>query len=129
MTDSHLADLPKAPERGVIRHHVKSVSGYGVTRFTLSLVIKLTPEEFEASVREQQRAKNQRADVSRADQDLARLRIDYSGLDSKGMWPASRRHKGIYEKPGMRFFERFEKQLPETVDAMLLSAVASVAYV
>lgn len=124
-----LQDLPKAPGRGVTRHHVKSVSGFGVTKFTLSLVIKLTQEQFDASVREQQRDKNQRADSSLSDQRLARLKVDYSGLDSKGMWPSSRRYQGIKEKPGMRFFERFEQQLPDSVDAMLLSAVASVAYI
>jgi hypothetical protein len=33
------------------------------------------------------------------------------------------RYEGIMEKPGMKFFGAFEKQLPENVDAMLLSAV------
>lgn len=100
-----------------------------MTRFTLSVVIELSPAAFDAAVRQSQRAKGQRADVSPADTELASLRIDYSGLDATGMWPASRRYEGIKQKPGMAFFERFEAQLPEEVDAMLLSAVAGVAYV
>ncbi|SCV68329.1 BQ2448_450 [Microbotryum intermedium] len=122
-------DLPEPPERGLIRHHVKSVAGYGVTRFRLSLVIYLDEESFGAVMREQQRAKGQRADTSASDAAKAKLRIDYSALDSKGMYPASIRHAGLKEKAGMRFFEAFERQLPEYVDAMLLSAVAGVAYV
>ncbi|SCZ90186.1 BZ3500_MvSof-1268-A1-R1_Chr1-3g01827 [Microbotryum saponariae] len=122
-------DLPEPPARGVIRHHVKSVAGYGVTRFVLSLVVYLDEETFGAVMREQQRAKGQRGDASRSDAVKARLRIDYSALDSKGMYPSSIRHAGLKEKPGMRFFETFEQQLPEYVDAMLLSAVAGVAYV
>jgi hypothetical protein len=113
----------------MIRHHVKSVAAYGVTRFTLSVVLSLTQPEFDAAVRESQRAKNQRVDVSDEDRQLASLRIDYSGLDAKGMYPSSMRYPGLKEKPGMVFFEKFEEQLPEEVDAMLLSAVAGVAYV
>ncbi|ORY69282.1 hypothetical protein BCR35DRAFT_319080 [Leucosporidium creatinivorum] len=122
-------DLPQPPERGDIRHHVKSVGGYGVNLFTLSLTLELSPLAFEAAVRESQRAKKQRSDVSLEDQQLAKLRIDYSALDSTGMYPASMRYEGIMEKPGMKFFGQFEKQLPGNVDAMLLSAVAGVAYV
>ncbi|KDE09627.1 hypothetical protein MVLG_00034 [Microbotryum lychnidis-dioicae p1A1 Lamole] len=122
-------DLPESPARGVIRHHVKSVAGYGVTRFVLSLVVYLDEETFGAVMREQQRAKGQRGDASRSDAIKAKLRIDYSALDSKGMYPSSIRHAGLKQKPGMRFFETFEQQLPEYVDAMLLSAVAGVAYV
>lgn len=116
-------DLPTAPERGLVRHHVKSVAGYGVERFTLSVVIQLNDEEFAASMRESQRDKGQRDDASAQDAKLGRIRIDYSGLDEKGMWPSSRRYDGLKDKPGMRFFEKFEQRLPEQVDAMLLSAV------
>ncbi|KAK4701094.1 hypothetical protein P7C70_g5142, partial [Phenoliferia sp. Uapishka_3] len=124
--------LPEAAPRGVVRHHVKSVSGWGVERFVVSLVIKLSPAEFEAAVRENQRAKGQRGDVSEEDRKLATLRIDYSGLDRNGMYPASSRHEkveGAKAKPGMVFFREFEKGIPDYVDAMLLSAVAGVASV
>ncbi|GAA5972745.1 hypothetical protein JCM11641_003001 [Rhodosporidiobolus odoratus] len=134
-------DLPRLPERGLeVRHHVKSVAGYGVTRFTLSMTVQLSREQFSASLREDQRKKGQRVDVSLEDQQLARLRIDYSGLDVHGMYPASVRSDDPLEdaqrkvarenKVGMRFFESFSDRLEkEPVDAMLLSAVAGVAYV
>lgn len=141
--DQHVsADLPKVPERGQVRHHVKSVASYGVTRFPISLTLQLTPEEFAAAVRQEQRAKGQRpaSDVSEADRQLAALRIDYSGLDLHGMYPASfqsddevedrQRQVARRTKPGMQFFEQFSKRLEnEPVDAMLLSAVAGVAYI
>ncbi|GAA5912605.1 hypothetical protein JCM8208_004787 [Rhodotorula glutinis] len=133
-------DLPKAPERGDVRHHVKSVASYGVTRFPLSVTVQLTPEQFAAAMREDQRSKQQRSDSSAEDRALALLRIDYSGLDIHGMYPASfqsddavedaRRQLARATKPGMRFFEQFALRLEhEPVDAMLLSAVAGVAYV
>ncbi|KAM0793486.1 hypothetical protein ACM66B_000927 [Microbotryomycetes sp. NB124-2] len=121
-------DLPKPPARGYIRHHVKSVAAYGVDVFKLSVVVELTPEQFEATMRENQRDKGQRGDVSAKDRKLGRIRIDFSGLDATGMYPASMRHADINSKPGMQFFDRFEKQLPEEVDSMLLSAIAGVAY-
>lgn len=94
-----------------------------MTRFTLQLIIQLTDDQFSASMRESQRDKGQRGDSSASDRQLGRVRVDYSGLDEKGMWPSSRRYQGLRDKPGMRFFERFEQRLPEEVDAMLLSAV------
>lgn len=124
----------------MIRHHVKSVASYGVNRFTLSLTLQLTPEQFAAAIREDQRAKGQRADASAEDKSLASLRIDYSGLDIHGMYPASVQSDDVHEdaqrqvarqtRLGMRFFEEFSKRLEkEPVDAMLLSAIAGVAYV
>ncbi|GAA5932298.1 hypothetical protein JCM1841_005187 [Sporobolomyces salmonicolor] len=133
-------DLPQPPERGPIRHHVKSVASYGITRFPLSLTLQLTPEQFAAASRQDQRAKGQRLDISPEDAQLGSLRIDYSGLDPLGMYPASLHSDNPVEaaqrkavrssKLGMQFFEEFEKRLEEEpVDAMLLSAVAGVAYV
>lgn len=133
-------DLPEPPQRGVIRHHVKSVASYGVTEFPVSVTVQLTPEQFAAAIREDQRAKGQRADESAEDRALSALRIDYSGLDVHGMYPASVQSDDAEEararqiargtKPGMIFFEKMYKRLQkEPVDAMLLSAVAGVAYV
>lgn len=124
----------------MIRHHVKSVASYGTIRFPVSVTIQLSPEQFAAAIREDQRAKGQRADTSPEDRALAALRIDYSGLDVHGMYPASvqsddaeeaqRRKVARGTKPGMIFFEEVFKRLQkEPVDAMLLSAVAGVAYV
>lgn len=124
----------------MIRHHVKSVASYGVTEFPVSVTVQLTPEQFAAAIREDQRAKGQRADESAEDRALSALRIDYSGLDVHGMYPASVQSDDAEEararqiargtKPGMIFFEKMYKRLQkEPVDAMLLSAVAGVAYV
>lgn len=44
------------------------------------------------------------------------------------MYPASMRYEGIMEKPGMKFFDALQKQLPESVDAMLLSAVGELGF-
>ncbi|GAA5858742.1 hypothetical protein JCM8547_004967 [Rhodosporidiobolus lusitaniae] len=132
-------DLPQPPERGAhVRHHIKSVASYGVTRFPFSFTVQCTPEEFAAALREDQRRKGQRADASPEDEALARIKIDYSGLDVHGMHPASVRsddpeehevrERARREKVGMRFFEEFSERLKkEPVDAMLLSAVAGVA--
>ncbi|BGP12418.1 hypothetical protein JCM10213v2_000334 [Rhodosporidiobolus nylandii] len=133
-------DLPEPAERGQVRHHVKSVASYGVTQFPFSVTLQLTPEQFAAALREDQRRKGQRADASAEDAALASLKIDYSGLDVHGMYPASfssddpledaQRKIARASKVGMQFFERFSKKLEkEPVDAMLLSAIAGVAYV
>lgn len=133
-------DLPKSPERGSIRHHVKSVSSYGIDKFPLSLTIQLDPTSFSAALRQEQRLKNQRTDQSIEDEKLGTLKIDYSGLDPLGMYPASLvaddeveqklRDEAMETKMGLKFFKQLEKRLEnEPVDSMLLSAVAGVAYV
>ncbi|GAA5994045.1 hypothetical protein JCM5350_000059 [Sporobolomyces pararoseus] len=133
-------DLPKSPERGLIRHHVKSVSSYGIDKFPLSLTIQLDPTSFSAALRQEQRLKNQRTDQSIEDEKLGSLKIDYSGLDPLGMYPASLvaddeveqklRDEAMETKMGLKFFKQLEKRLEnEPVDSMLLSAVAGVAYV
>ncbi|GAA5957518.1 hypothetical protein JCM3765_001166 [Sporobolomyces pararoseus] len=133
-------DLPKSPERGLIRHHVKSVSSYGINRFPLSLTIQLDSDSFSAALRQEQRFKNQRTDQSFQDEKLGSLRIDYSGLDPLGMYPASLvaddeteqslRDRAMDSKLGLKFFKQLETRLEkEPVDSMLLSAVAGVAYV
>lgn len=119
-------DLPEPADRGMLRHHVKSVAAWGVSRFTLDVVIALSDKQFEAAVRNDQRRKRQRADASEEDRILGSLKIDFSGLDRHGMYPASSRHRveGT-SKPGMDFFEKMEAKLPPEVDAMLLSAVGA----
>lgn len=123
-------DLPQPAARGRERHHVKSVAGFGVDEFRLKLVVKLDDAEFAAAQRNAQRRKGQRGEEGRdEDEKVGGLRVDFSGLDRTGMWPASGRHyePGVERKPGMKFFERFEERLPEYVDAMLLSAVGTLA--
>jgi hypothetical protein len=54
------------------------------------------------------------------------LRIDYSGLDERGFWPAKRAQyeKDGVRRPGMDFFRKLDDQLPDYVDAALWSAIA-----
>lgn len=140
LTSRASVDLPRAPERGLVRHHVKSVASYGITRFPLSVTIQLDAASFSATLRNEQREKKQRVDFSLSDRDLGSLKIDYSGLDPLGMYPASLvadddveqtlRDRAQKEKLGLKFFKELEKRLDkEPVDSMLLSAVAGVAYV
>jgi len=123
-------DLPEPAERGSVRHHVKAVSGWGVSYWTLDLVVQLNSEQFSAAMRQDQRRKGQRADKSDSDKMLGSIKVDYSGLDEKGMWPASSayRDKSVW-KPGMTFFEEMDEHMPPEVDPMLLSAVAGVSWV
>jgi hypothetical protein len=116
-------DLPSPPERGTMRHHVKSVAAWGVSHFTLEIEYVLSDVQFEACLRESQRAKGQREDGSKEDHQLCQLRVDFSGLDRHGMFPASERHQDGTYRPGMDFFAKMEERLPEEVDAMLVSAV------
>lgn len=121
-----------------MRHHVKSVASYGIDRFPLSVTIQLDAASFAAALRDEQRHKGQLVDV---DDDLGgRLKIDYSGLDPLGMYPASLvadddveqrlRDDAQRTKVGLNFFKEFERRLEhEPVDSMLLSAVAGMAYV
>ena len=72
-------DLPQQPTRGKQRHHIKEASGFGTDRWTVKMTIQLTEEEFAAHLRESQRQKGQRGDISEEDRDLGSLKIDYSG--------------------------------------------------
>ncbi len=122
-------DLAVPAVRGKQRHHVKSVAGFGVDAFSLKLVIKLDDNEFAAAQRNSQRRKGQRSDEGKEeDERVGGLKVDYSGLDRTGMWPASERHYDpkVERKPGMDFFQAFEERLPDYVDAMLLSAVGEL---
>jgi len=82
----------------------------------------------------------QRTDVSPEDEALGLLKIDYSGLDPLGMFPASLvaddeeeqllRDRAMEGKMGLRFFKELDRRLEkEPVDSMLLSAVAGMAYI
>lgn len=96
-------------------------------------MIRLSEADWATAVRHDQRAKGQRAvddvdtdtdTLAGSGQKLGFLRVDYSGLDEKGMLPASLHHAGdTVHRPGMDFFAVLEKRLPPEVDACLLSAV------
>lgn len=95
------------------------------------MTLALTSEEFSAAMREDQRSKGQRSDVSLADQRLGKLKLDFSALDINGMWPASARpgSDAVVGHGGVEFFQKLEQNLPDYVDSMLLSAVAGVAWI
>lgn len=106
------------------------MNGFGVDTLSISLVIRLSDEQFQAAMRVDQYLKGQRADLSPEDEQLGGLRIDYSALPIDGMWPASA--KAASEGEGtiaVEFFKVFAERLGPNVDAMLLSAVASVVVV
>ncbi|KAI8460332.1 hypothetical protein BY996DRAFT_4574820 [Phakopsora pachyrhizi] len=139
-------DLPVSPERGSRRHHVKEASSFGVDRWTLSLTIALDEEQFENALRNEQIQKGQRQPVSLSDkngleqQKRGMLRIDYSGLDHLGLFPARSKPKfsrtGKVEwtgkgngGPGMKIFGILKDKLPDWIDPFHISAISNVAYV
>ena len=104
----------------------QAVSGYGVSLFTLDLVIQLDEAEFEIALQLDQIAKGQRHPLTVP----AGLRIDFAALDEAGMWPASAPFgEAALAKPGIELFRKMEKNLPDYVDALFLSAISGVAYV
>lgn len=124
--------LPEPPERGALRHHVKEASRYSRNHWTLDLTLQLTESEFEAAQRMSQRAKGQRSTKDlvevEADRTLGGLRIDFSGLDEKGIWEAKRETYIAGTIPGMEFFRGMKSVLGDEIDSMMLTAVAGVAY-
>jgi hypothetical protein len=71
-------DLSALPERGRIRHHIKSTSGYGIDEWSLSLTVQLNDEEFEAAQKHSQILKGHRAGDP-AEYSNGLLKVDYSG--------------------------------------------------
>lgn len=142
-------DLPQNPLRGLERHHIKEVSGFGVDRWTLNMTLALSASEFEVALSNEQILKGQRPKISASDQrGLAnqrhgQLRIDFSGLDQMGLFPAREKPKraGVGQEqskgwtgtgvggPGLNFFRKLDSKFPVWADIMTLSAVANVAYV
>lgn len=141
-------DLPENPTRGIERHHIKEASAFGVDRWTLNVTIALNQSEFDIAIENEQIIRGQRPSTPASDekalanQRRGMLRIDFSGLDQMGLYPARALPKRVrkgQEKPdawigtgvggpGMKFFRRLDTKLPSWTDPMLLSAVANVAY-
>ncbi len=130
-------DLPSKPPSGYQRHHIKEVSRYGTSRWTIHLLLKLD-EAGLAAARARGRDAQPFGDVIRvgpgedntatAHRDPSRLWIDFSGLDEQGMWPAKKATGS--KQANMQNFARMDAALQEQhpeVDAMLLSIVAGVA--
>jgi hypothetical protein len=130
-------DLPNVlpPTGGRQRHHVKEVGRAGVDSWSLTMLLRLSPEELAAArARGQDRrpythlVTSAKGAPSTQPRDASRLWIDFSALDAQGMWPSSRHLASSRASLGM--FEKMDAflldQHPE-VDSMLLSVVAGVA--
>ena len=76
---------------GLIRSFLQEVSTFGINEWTLSLTIQLNDRQFQAALRQAQRRKGQRAGDDTEDKKLGGLRVDFSGLDEGGMFPAKKR--------------------------------------
>lgn len=80
------------------------------------MTVQLTNTQFEAALRQSQRAKGQRPRVAAeeaADLAIAGVRIDYSGLDVNRMWHSG----GGTKRVGMEFVESLDRALPEWTDS------------
>lgn len=142
-------DLPSLPQRGRRRHHVKEASGHGIDQWTLELELQLSESEFEAAQRNEQRRKGQREGPM---EHQGQLRIDYSGyvavslgldpepdqnvltanicrLEDASIFHARTDRPASDDGPAMSFFRQLDAQIPPSVDAMLLGAIANVAHV
>lgn len=151
-------DLPSRPGRGKRRHHIKEVSGFGVDRWTLNVTIALDEQEFEQAMKNEQMAKGQRPSISKDDrEDLTRLRmgqlkVEVSGLDQLGLYPARSKPKRSTEGrgengtrghptsrlgwigtgdggPGFRLFENLVDRIPKWVDPFVLSGIFTTGFI
>ena len=131
-------DLPSVPPAGRQRHHIKEVSRYGMSQWTINLLVKLDDSALgSAKARGQDSSSygelvtvtpGQGDQTASAERDPSRLWIDYSGLLEQGLYP-QKKVSGAGQA-SIQNFERMDAALqkdhPE-VDAMLLSMVAGVA--
>jgi len=105
--DAHVLawGLDDKPPTEYTRHHVKEASFYGVDRWTLHLVTKVTPGTPEES----------------------QLKVNFMGILEKGMWPGKIAER---EGPAMDLFENlsqwFETETGGSVDALMVGCVAGV---
>ncbi|KAF7323535.1 Peptide hydrolase [Mycena kentingensis (nom. inval.)] len=105
--DAHVLkwNLDDSPPAEYARHHVKEASFYGATRWTLDLVVKLSPAE-----------------------DRNKILVNFIGLQESAMWPGKK--AGYLARgeggPAMKLFERLDGWLGETVDATLLGCVGGI---
>ncbi|KAF8625164.1 hypothetical protein AX15_005531 [Amanita polypyramis BW_CC] len=104
--------LDDHPPDEYVRHHIKEASFYNTDVWSVDLVIKL----------------NSTSSPSPLDE---KLRIDFIGLDEKGIWPAKEARVPVEERgEALRLFERFDSWLDGktggAVDALLMGTVAGV---
>ena len=107
--DAHVLKwtLDKNPPDEYVRHHIREASFYNTDEWSIDLVLKLDP--------------------SRGDQ----LRVDFIGLEERGMWPAKKERVLVEERgEALKLFEEFDSWLETrtkgAVDALLMGTVAGV---
>ncbi|PLW33163.1 hypothetical protein PCANC_11091 [Puccinia coronata f. sp. avenae] len=151
-------DLPSRAVRGKRRHHVKEASGFGVDRWTLNVTIALEEAEFQSAVENEQILKGQRVPIAADDQQgqafarLGKLKVEFSGIDQLGLYPARSKPKRLTYRPseplpnpdqnthlgwigkgnggpGLRLFDKLYPLLPDWVDPFLLSAVSNTGFI
>jgi hypothetical protein len=110
--DAHVLKwtLDDNPPNEHVRHHIKEGSFYGTDTWTVDLVIKHTPSS-------------------------PGLRVNYVGIQEKGMWPGKKSEKDTEggHRLAMALFEELDDWLDKktrgTVDALLLGCVGGVSVV
>ena len=128
-------NLPSEPPRGKQRHHIKEVSRYGLTKWSVDLVLKLDDEALAAAKKRKVGARfgelvstaNGKEAEAEQLRDPSRLWIDTSGLVSDEMFPQHREE--ARGRPSMENFVKMDAFLADKhpeVDAMMLSVIAGV---
>ncbi|KAF4610913.1 hypothetical protein D9613_007233 [Agrocybe pediades] len=111
--DAHVLEwsLDKNPPDQYDRHHIKEASFYGHDEYSFSMVIKVPDPTANSSGAE------------------GRVRVNFMGLQEKGVWPAK---KSVKAQGGaaMQLFEELDAWLDKKtggkVDALLMGCVAGV---
>ena len=91
-----------------VRHHIREASFYNTDEWSVDLVLKLD-----------------------ADSDSDKLRVDFIGLEERGMWPAKQARVAVEERgEALALFGEFDAWLETktkgAVDALLMGTVAGV---
>lgn len=105
--------LDKNPPDEYVRHHIREASFYNTDEWSIDLVLKLD---------------SSRAGGGGGD---GWLRVDFIGLEERGMWPAKKERVRAEERgEALRLFGEFDSWLEGktrgAVDALLMGTVAGV---
>ena len=98
--------IDSPPQSGLVRHHIKHASFYGVDHWKLDLVLNLKTD-------------------AATPPDPERLEIDFTGINERGSWPG--KAKDSDDGPAMHVFEALDAHLKDftadSVDVMFLNTV------
>ena len=110
--DAHVLswNLDDHPLNEYTRHHVKEASYYGESAWRMNMVIRWPPPV----------PANQRASRPRPDPENPKLKVDFSGIVERGIWPAKKREYDSANEEekttglcAMRLFEKMDARLRE----------------